>query len=359
MEKLYNFIIILGILLFAEALPAQCTTSKVENTSGTTAASYQLSPGTNEKSFGQSFITPSIPGSFSAVRFWLTDMTPNLDTPSKYSIRIYEGSGNTGTLVVNQPIRVRNADQNLTFILATPFAYNPETTYTAYVHGAGGWSFNMGMRAALSNVFNDGVAWQDNTTLSGLDFNFTVELSNISPPDNLAATRINDTSVNLTWDNQTGSDSYDWVVVNQGGDPDNPLDYVDNGNTTAPNAIAAGLTLNATYDAYVRVNAICNSNLLTSLWSSEFTFIPSNLTVLGINKTDAFETKLYPNPTTDYVKLISNNQNIKQYAIYNILGSKVSEGKLNNNKTINVQNYTNGIYFIRLENGTVFKLIKK
>lgn len=357
MKKLYNSIIIFGVLLFAETLSAQCITSKVENTSGTIAISYQLSPGTNAKSMGQSFKTPNTPGSFTYVRFWVTDITPNLDSPSKYSIRIYEGSGDSGTLVVDEPIRIRYTDDNSTFLLATPIAYNLGATYTAYVHGTGGWSFNMGLRGAVSNVYPDGVSWRDNTSESGIDYNFTVGLSAIMPPDNLAATRINDMSVNLTWDNQAGSDSYDWVVVNQGGDPDNPVDYVDNGNTTAPNAVATGLTLNATYDAYVRVNATCASNPLTSLWSSVFTFIPSNLMILGINKPDAFEAKLYPNPATDYVKLTSNNQNIKQYAIYNVLGSKIAEGMLND-KTINVRNYTNGIYFIRLENGAVLKLIK-
>ncbi|AUC74939.1 T9SS type A sorting domain-containing protein [Olleya sp. Bg11-27] len=45
--------------------------------------------------------------------------------------------------------------------------------------------------------------------------------------------------------------------------------------------------------------------------------------------------------------------------MYNVLGSKVSNGFTAHNNTINIQNLTNGSYMLKLDNKHTFKFIKK
>ena len=67
---------------------------------------------------------------------------------------------------------------------------------------------------------------------------------------------------------------------------------------------------------------------------------------------------LYPNPTVGYIKLngLTKESNI---SIYNLLGSKIIEKTIQLNEEIDVQNLTKGIYFLKIENGSTLKFIKK
>jgi len=65
--------------------------------------------------------------------------------------------------------------------------------------------------------------------------------------------------------------------------------------------------------------------------------------------------KIYPNPSSDIIQ-ISGVKETVNYKIFNILGNKVQEGILNQN--IKIQDLTNGIYFLQLEDGTTKKFIK-
>ncbi len=67
---------------------------------------------------------------------------------------------------------------------------------------------------------------------------------------------------------------------------------------------------------------------------------------------------LYPNPTSDYI-YISGLLEAQKYEIHNILGAKVLEGNISTNERISVEEFSNGIYILTLENGSSFKVLKK
>jgi len=81
-------------------------------------------------------------------------------------------------------------------------------------------------------------------------------------------------------------------------------------------------------------------------------------TVLGI--TD-FNTKgiltLFPNPASDFIQ-ISELTKPESYKIYSTIGVLVHSGYATNSAKIDIQNLTNGIYFLKFRNGYTHKFIK-
>lgn len=68
--------------------------------------------------------------------------------------------------------------------------------------------------------------------------------------------------------------------------------------------------------------------------------------------------RLFPNPSTDYIQ-ISNLKNTENYKIFNVLGSEVANGIVSDEEKIDIQNLTNGLYFLRFDNGNTMKFIKE
>lgn len=65
-----------------------------------------------------------------------------------------------------------------------------------------------------------------------------------------------------------------------------------------------------------------------------------------------------PNPSKNFLKI--NGLTIKSnYLIYNILGVKLTTGKISNNEKIDIKNLSKGIYFIEIEKGNTLKFIKE
>ena len=92
----------------------------------------------------------------------------------------------------------------------------------------------------------------------------------------------------------------------------------------------------------------------------DFIFTVSILsTDLSVDDFNTKYIKLFPNPSNDYIE-ISNIQNTQNYYIINVLGQKLLKGVIhNNNNKIDIQNLKNGLHYLKLENGTVIKFIKK
>ena len=82
----------------------------------------------------------------------------------------------------------------------------------------------------------------------------------------------------------------------------------------------------------------------------------STLSTSAIQETQKIS--FYPNPSSDFIQ-ISGLTNTVNYSAFNALGAKVSTGTISNNEKINIQNLTNGLYFLKLENGNTIKFIKK
>lgn len=68
--------------------------------------------------------------------------------------------------------------------------------------------------------------------------------------------------------------------------------------------------------------------------------------------------QLYPNPSDKFVK-ISGLTEKKNYEIYNILGTEIKKGVISNNEQIDIKDFTNGLYFLKFENGKTIKFIKE
>ncbi|WP_010134170.1 ubiquitin-like protein [Ochrovirga pacifica] len=66
---------------------------------------------------------------------------------------------------------------------------------------------------------------------------------------------------------------------------------------------------------------------------------------------------LYPNPSNNYIIISGLNKN-QNYSIYNTVGVKIKEGIVYNQEKINIQNLSDGVYFLKLTNGKTLKFIK-
>ena len=80
---------------------------------------------------------------------------------------------------------------------------------------------------------------------------------------------------------------------------------------------------------------------------------------LSINENGILKkAKLFPNPSSDFIK-ISGLSKTENYTIYNILGSEVSNDIILENTKVDIRNLINGIYFLKLNDGSTLKFIKR
>ena len=82
---------------------------------------------------------------------------------------------------------------------------------------------------------------------------------------------------------------------------------------------------------------------------------------VGINEHE-INVSVYPNPTTGQFKVQNSEFRIQSVEVYDVYGKLISNMEVNDNDvTIDISNYNNGVYFtrIRTENGTVTKKVVK
>lgn len=68
--------------------------------------------------------------------------------------------------------------------------------------------------------------------------------------------------------------------------------------------------------------------------------------------------RLFPNPSLDFIQISGLKEN-EEYTIYNILSAEIKNGIISDNEKINIRYFTNGLYFLKFENGTVFRFLKE
>jgi hypothetical protein len=99
-------------------------------------------------------------------------------------------------------------------------------------------------------------------------------------------------------------------------------------------------------------------------WSSGgsgggFSYQRSTNQTLSINEIELDNgIKLFPNPSTDFIQISGLNK-VEKYTIYNIIGSEINKGIISNDDEIDVQNLTNGLYFLKFEDGNTIKFTKE
>lgn len=82
---------------------------------------------------------------------------------------------------------------------------------------------------------------------------------------------------------------------------------------------------------------------------------------VGINE-HKINVSVYPNPTTGQFRIQNSELRIQSVEVYDVFGKLISNTEVNDNDvTVDISNYTNGVYFtrIRTENGTVTKKVVK
>lgn len=82
-----------------------------------------------------------------------------------------------------------------------------------------------------------------------------------------------------------------------------------------------------------------------------FIVLDTNSTgVAEINSSNNFS--IYPNPTTDFLNIVSNNNEIFTLAVFNSLGEKIHSVVSTGNSKLETGNFPNGMYFLKLKTNT-------
>ena len=99
--------------------------------------------------------------------------------------------------------------------------------------------------------------------------------------------------------------------------------------------------------------------------SSSDTWLIDNVALKGIttlgNSNDFTvndKVKLYPNPSSDFIKISGLNKN-ENFSIYNLLGEKIINGVIGTNEAIDISYFSDGLYFLKLHNGYMIKFLKE
>ncbi len=131
----------------------------------------------------------------------------------------------------------------------------------------------------------------------------------------------------------------------------NPDDVVDN----VTQAVLANLTADADLQLWVRKQS--GSPTAVKNYALVITGLKSSLGVEDVENLDKGELIVFPNPATDYINFISNDE-LQSYQILNTTGQIVKTGSINDTK-IDVSSLDKGSYIISFDNGRNAKFIKK
>lgn len=68
--------------------------------------------------------------------------------------------------------------------------------------------------------------------------------------------------------------------------------------------------------------------------------------------------KLFPNPSSEFIQISGMSEQLS-YKINNVLGAGIKKGIIANDEQIDIKNLTNGLYFLKFDDGNTIKFIKK
>ena len=115
-------------------------------------------------------------------------------------------------------------------------------------------------------------------------------------------------------------------------------------NGTLTNFALSGSTSNWVDNSTITTGESCS--VTTSIFKSDVDY-------------DKVKYSLFPNPSSNFIRVNGLNE-VKSYNIFNAVGSEILSGiVLNNEDPINIQGLSNGVYFLKLNDKTPLKFIKK
>ncbi len=86
--------------------------------------------------------------------------------------------------------------------------------------------------------------------------------------------------------------------------------------------------------------------IITQGFHQSFSEITEALAVAN----EAIAVSVFPNPSSDFLNIISESDEELQYILYNLLGSKVASGAFVKNKQLNIEHYAKATYLLLLTN---------
>ena len=130
--------------------------------------------------------------------------------------------------------------------------------------------------------------------------------------------------------------------------------------TSAETALKPNVIFNAGNSNYC--NSASARNILTSApnnWTITDSGIDFDCASLGTEDFDTSSLKLYPNPVLSVIN-VDNNLTNQPYTITDVLGKIVLKGKLNEgDNSINVEQLSKGIYYLKVLDKNASKFIKE
>ncbi len=191
------------------------------------------------------------------------------------------------------------------------------TTSTTYIFSVTDGTTGMDSVRVVVNALPAGID-------AGVDVNLEIDCDNNSPFATLGPA-VSNAGLSYSWTPQVGMTADDALIYNPTVLPKTTTVYT---LTATDNATSCVATDNIT----VNVSGICVE--------------------IGINEQLNFEINTYPNPANDVVMVEVTDAMINSVTVYNNLGAIVEHQivkKGNSNHSINVSNYTAGIYYVYVE----------
>ena len=255
--------------------------------------------------------------------------TASVDETDGYDWAIFAENADINN---DTPILTGNVATGITNASAT--GLNPNTPYDIYVQ-----------TNCASSTSSD---WEG-------PLNFTTDAIPCAAPTALTVDTYDENSVDFSWTASADeTDGYDWAIFAENADinTDTPI-LTGSVATGITNASATGLDPETPYDIYVQTN--CTSNTFSD-WEGPLNFTTETLSIE--NYSELSELKFYPNPVSSILNLESN-QELKSIEIFDLLGKKVKEIKLQNTITkINMSSLEKGTYFLKVYSVSSFEIIK-
>ena len=131
--------------------------------------------------------------------------------------------------------------------------------------------------------------------------------------------------------------------------------------TSPETAIKSNVNFNAGYSIYCNSASARNLLINTYRWTISDSGIDFNCASLGTDEFDTRSIKLYPNPTSSVLHFnVGNNLTNQPYKIVDTLGKVILKGNLNEgDNSINVEQLSKGIYFLKVSDKNASKIIKE
>lgn len=214
-----------------------------------------------------------------------------------------------------------------------------------------------------------------NKTINGVVFTFTFTTDGDGgdfSSDNINGEG-NSASVNL-WSGNFNLGTTERVTIKRNDGASFKFTSIFINNTAGSTIAVAGYLSNSLVGSVLNANTGFNNTLnfgnivVNEVRLTATDFVNSNIdsfkgdfnSSLSNNQSDYQDLSMFlsPNPVRNYIVVTSLSTENK-FSIYNLLGSKVQEGELFDNKKIDVGQLENGFYFFKFGEGKSIKFIKE